>query len=162
MKKAVPFVASGIITGIAMVTLSFFIDDSTQANGTLYAGLIAAITIAAIPIYDIDTWSLTKRVRGALCPHGLHGFPAASHEWLVLCAGSCGRVSTVRRRRMDDRLHGQPGPRGEGPVGHSRFRTPGLADCDLRRAQEAVTDRVATLKDLADRGHLDVVVDLNV
>lgn len=61
MKKAVPFVASGIITGIAMVTLSFFIDDSTQANGTLYAGLIAAITIAAIPIYDIDTWSLTKR-----------------------------------------------------------------------------------------------------
>lgn len=44
-----------------MVALSFFIPDSTQARGTLCTGLIAAVVIAAIPIYDIDSWSLGKR-----------------------------------------------------------------------------------------------------
>ena len=44
-----------------MVALSFFIEDAAQAKGTWIAGLIAAVTIAAIPIYDISSWSLTKR-----------------------------------------------------------------------------------------------------
>ena len=44
-----------------MVTISFFIEDATQSKGTLVAGLIAAVTIVAIPIYDINSWSLTKR-----------------------------------------------------------------------------------------------------
>ncbi|QCY47307.1 hypothetical protein GcLGCM259_1577 [Glutamicibacter creatinolyticus] len=44
-----------------MVTLAFFIEDAMQSRGTLFAGLIAAATIAAIPIYDIDSWPLAKR-----------------------------------------------------------------------------------------------------
>lgn len=44
-----------------MVALSFFIPDPVQARGSLCAGLIAAAVIAAIPIYDIDSWSLAKR-----------------------------------------------------------------------------------------------------
>jgi len=44
-----------------MVGISFFIEDPAQSRGTLIAGLIAAVTIAAIPIYNIDSWSLVKR-----------------------------------------------------------------------------------------------------
>lgn len=55
------FFISGAITGIVMVAISFFIEDPTQAKGTLCAGLIAGITIAAIPIYDINSWPLGKR-----------------------------------------------------------------------------------------------------
>lgn len=44
-----------------MVAISFFIQDAAQSKGTLFAGLIAAVTIAAIPIYDISSWSLAKR-----------------------------------------------------------------------------------------------------
>lgn len=61
MKHARPFLISAVITALAMVVLSFFIDDDMQAKGTLVTGLIAAITIAAIPIYDIDRWSLARR-----------------------------------------------------------------------------------------------------
>ncbi|MGO1630352.1 MAG: DUF3021 family protein [Agrococcus casei] len=61
VKQAMRFVISGAITGVVMVAISFFIEDPTQAKGTLCAGLIAGITIAAIPIYDINSWSLGKR-----------------------------------------------------------------------------------------------------
>lgn len=44
-----------------MVTIAFFIDDAVQSRGTTVSGLIVAITIAAIPIYNIDQWSLFKR-----------------------------------------------------------------------------------------------------
>lgn len=44
-----------------MVAISFFIEDPTQAKGTLCAGLIAGVTISAIPIYDINSWSLGRR-----------------------------------------------------------------------------------------------------
>lgn len=44
-----------------MVAISFAINDPEQARGTLCSGLIAGVTIAAIPIYDIDSWSLTRR-----------------------------------------------------------------------------------------------------
>lgn len=61
MKQAQPFLISGSITALIMVTISFFIEDTLQARGTLVCGLIAAITIIAIPIYDINHWSLLKR-----------------------------------------------------------------------------------------------------
>ncbi len=61
MKQARRFIIAGAITGAVMVTISFFIEDSMQARGTLFAGLIAAVTIAAIPLYDINSWSLAKR-----------------------------------------------------------------------------------------------------
>lgn len=44
-----------------MAALSFFIPDPAQARGTLCTGLIVAVVIAAIPIYDIPSWSLGKR-----------------------------------------------------------------------------------------------------
>ncbi len=61
MKKTLPFFISGIITGAIMVTISFFIEDDAQAKSTLISGLIAAIVIVTIPIYDINQWSLSKR-----------------------------------------------------------------------------------------------------
>lgn len=61
MNKARPFFISSVIIGAVMVAISFFIPDEQQAKGTLFAGLIAAVTIAAIPIYDIDQWPLRKR-----------------------------------------------------------------------------------------------------
>lgn len=61
MKQARPFVISGAITGVIMVAISLLIEDAAQSKGTLFAGLIAAVTIAAIPIYDINSWSLAKR-----------------------------------------------------------------------------------------------------
>ena len=61
MKHARPFIISGVITAVAMTTISFFIEDPTQSKGTLISGLIAAITIVTIPIYDINKWSLSKR-----------------------------------------------------------------------------------------------------
>ena len=61
MRQTRPFAISGVITGTVMVAISFFIEDAAQSKSTLVAGLIAAVTIAAIPIYDINSWSLTKR-----------------------------------------------------------------------------------------------------
>ncbi len=61
MKKAVPFLISSVITATIMTSLSLFINDPFQAKGTLVSGLIAAIVIATIPIYDIDKWPLKKR-----------------------------------------------------------------------------------------------------
>ena len=61
MKRARPFLISAAITGIVMVAISLFIEDPAQSSGTLFAGLIAAVTIAAMPVYDIGSWSLTKR-----------------------------------------------------------------------------------------------------
>ena len=61
VKRARPFIISGVITATVMTVLSFFIEDTAQAKGTLVSGLIAGITIAAIPIYDIPHWSLLKR-----------------------------------------------------------------------------------------------------
>ena len=61
MKQATPFLISGAVTGVIMVTLAFFIEDVAQSNGTLFAGLIPAATIAAMPIYDINSWPLAKR-----------------------------------------------------------------------------------------------------
>ena len=61
MKQALPFLISGTITAIVMTILSCFIEDSIQARSTLVSGLIVAITIMTIPIYDINQWSLFKR-----------------------------------------------------------------------------------------------------
>ena len=61
MRRARPIVISGVITGVVMATISFFIEDPTQSRGTLVAGLVAAVTIVAIPIYDIDRWPLARR-----------------------------------------------------------------------------------------------------
>lgn len=61
MRRARPFLISAAITGVVMVAISFFIDDAVQAKSTLISGLIAAVTIATIPIYDINSWSLAKR-----------------------------------------------------------------------------------------------------
>lgn len=61
MSKARPFFISAVITGAVMAAISFFIPDPQQAKGTLFTGLIAAATIAAIPIYDIDRWPLGRR-----------------------------------------------------------------------------------------------------
>lgn len=61
MKRARSFLLSGAVTALIMTSLSFFIVDPVQAKGTLVSGLIAAITIAAIPIYNIHHWSLLKR-----------------------------------------------------------------------------------------------------
>ncbi|MGY5765822.1 DUF3021 family protein [Brachybacterium sp. DNPG3] len=61
MRRARPFIISGAITGAVMVSLSFFIEDAAQARSTWVAGLIAAAVIMAIPLYDIDAWSLAKR-----------------------------------------------------------------------------------------------------
>lgn len=36
------------------MTISFFIEDAAQSKSTLVVGLIAAATIAAIPISDIN------------------------------------------------------------------------------------------------------------
>lgn len=61
MKRLLPFFTAAAITGGIMVMLSFFIPDEAQARSTLCAGLIVAAVIAAIPIYDINSWSLAKR-----------------------------------------------------------------------------------------------------
>ena len=61
MKRALPFLTSAIAIAAIMTTLSYFISDASQAKSTLTSGLIAAIVIAAIPIYDIDTWKLPKK-----------------------------------------------------------------------------------------------------
>lgn len=44
-----------------MMVLSFFIEDNAQAHSTFIVGLIIGVTIVTIPIYDLDSWSLTKR-----------------------------------------------------------------------------------------------------
>lgn len=44
-----------------MTAISFFIRDPMQAKSTAVAGIIVGITIATIPVYDIDAWSLQKR-----------------------------------------------------------------------------------------------------
>lgn len=61
MKKALPFLLSGIITAALMATISFFITDTLQSRSTLVSGLIFGIVLIAIPIYDINRWSLMKR-----------------------------------------------------------------------------------------------------
>lgn len=61
MKKTLPFFISAAITAVIMVTLSFFITDDFQAKSTLISGLIATVVIVAIPIYDINRWSLATR-----------------------------------------------------------------------------------------------------
>lgn len=61
MKRAVRFLLSGVVTLIVMLALSFAIDDPAQARGTRTTGVIVAVVIAAISIYDIDRWSLLKR-----------------------------------------------------------------------------------------------------
>ncbi len=61
MKKALPFLISAVITAVVMVVISFFIEDTFQAKSTLISGLIVAVVIGTIPIYDINRWSLFKR-----------------------------------------------------------------------------------------------------
>ncbi|MGP9582341.1 DUF3021 family protein, partial [Brachybacterium sp. AOP35-5H-19] len=61
MKRAVRFLLSGVLTLVIMLALSFAIDDPAQARGTRTVGVIVGVVIAAIPIYDIDRWSLLKR-----------------------------------------------------------------------------------------------------
>ncbi|GAA1648570.1 DUF3021 family protein [Microbacterium flavum] len=61
VKKTRPFLISGAVTAVVMVTISLFIPDRAQSISTLCVGLIAGVTIAAIPIYDIPSWSLLQR-----------------------------------------------------------------------------------------------------
>lgn len=61
MRQARPFLIAGAVTGAIMVAISFAIEDDLQARSTVVTGLIVAVTIAAIPIYSIESWSLTKR-----------------------------------------------------------------------------------------------------
>lgn len=61
MRQARPFLIAGSVTGAIMVAISFAIEDDLQARSTVVTGLIVAVTIAAIPIYSIESWSLTKR-----------------------------------------------------------------------------------------------------
>ncbi len=61
MKKAIPFLVAGVITGVIMTILSIFIDDAFQAKSTLVSGLIVAVVLMTVPIYDINRWSLFKR-----------------------------------------------------------------------------------------------------
>lgn len=56
-----PYVISATISLVIMAALSFFIPDPSQAHSTLIVGLIAFFTIMAIPIYNIDKWSLRKK-----------------------------------------------------------------------------------------------------
>lgn len=41
--------------------ISLIIEDTAQARSTLAVGLIAFFVIIAMPIYDINAWSLTTR-----------------------------------------------------------------------------------------------------
>ncbi|MDR8020228.1 DUF3021 family protein [Nesterenkonia aerolata] len=61
MRRVRPFAISGLITAVVMAALSFVIEDADQSKSTLVVGLIAAVTITAIPIYGINSWSLAKR-----------------------------------------------------------------------------------------------------
>lgn len=61
VKKARPFLISGVTSAIVMIVISFFISDPTQAKSTAIVGVIVGITLCTIPLYNIDTWSLLKR-----------------------------------------------------------------------------------------------------
>lgn len=61
MKKNLPLFISAAITLCIMMGISFTIPDAQQAHSTRIVGIIIAAVIAAIAIYNIDQWSLTKR-----------------------------------------------------------------------------------------------------
>lgn len=52
---------SAIITLIAMALISLNVADKQQASGTFFVGMVAFFVIAAMSIYDINSWSLRKR-----------------------------------------------------------------------------------------------------
>lgn len=56
-----PYLISGLITCLIMLSISFAIDDPQQAHGTRIVGLIAATVILAAPIYNVNKWSLKRR-----------------------------------------------------------------------------------------------------
>ena len=56
-----PYAISAAITLLVMAVLSFFIPDPSQAHSTLIVGFIAFFVIIAMPIYNIDSWSLRKK-----------------------------------------------------------------------------------------------------
>ena len=57
----IPYIISATISLVIMATLSFIIPDPSQAHSTLIVGVIAFFTIMAMPIYNIDKWSLRKK-----------------------------------------------------------------------------------------------------
>ena len=61
MKRPFRFLLSGGLTAVIMIAISFAIDDPAQAHSTRVVGVIAGVVIAAVPLYDIDSWPLWKR-----------------------------------------------------------------------------------------------------
>lgn len=61
MKRPFRFLLSGGLTAVIMIAISFAIDDPAQANSTRVVGVITGVVIAAVPLYDIDSWPLWKR-----------------------------------------------------------------------------------------------------
>lgn len=61
MKKYRPYLISALITLCIMFGISFAIPDPAEARSTWVVGAIVACVTLAIPIYDINSWSLTKR-----------------------------------------------------------------------------------------------------
>lgn len=59
--RALRFLLSGALTAVIMIAISLAINDPAQAHSTRVVGVIVGVVIAAIPIYDIDSWSLLKR-----------------------------------------------------------------------------------------------------
>ena len=56
-----PYVISATIALLIMTTLSFFIPDKSQAHSTFIVGLIVFFVIIAMPVYNIESWSLLKK-----------------------------------------------------------------------------------------------------
>ena len=60
-RKILPFIVSACITLVVMSGISLAIPDETQARSTFVVGIIAFFVTIAMPIYDINAWSLAKR-----------------------------------------------------------------------------------------------------
>lgn len=61
MQRSARFILSGGLTFAIMFAISFGISDPDQAHSTRIVGIIAGAVIAAIPIYDIERWSMLTR-----------------------------------------------------------------------------------------------------
>lgn len=61
MKRNARFLLSGALAFVIMFAISFGISDPDQAHSTRMVGIIVGAVIAAIPIYDIERWSLATR-----------------------------------------------------------------------------------------------------
>lgn len=61
MKIPSRHIISALVTALIMTAIAIFIENPDEAKSTVSVGMIVAVVILAMPIYDIDRWSIRKR-----------------------------------------------------------------------------------------------------